>query len=45
MDISGNDVTYTFGGKSLMQDESGIAWLKYRDHRMVGLSLETFPAE
>ena len=44
-DIPGSDVTYMFGGKSLTQDESGIAWLKYRDHRTVGLSLETFPAE
>ena len=45
MDIPGSDVTYTFGGKSLTQDESGIAWLKYRDHRMVGLSHDTLPAD
>ena len=44
-DIPGSDVTYTFGGKSLMQDKSGIAWLKYKDHRMVGLSLGAFPVE
>lgn len=28
-----------------MQDESGIAWLKYKDHRTVGLLLGAVPAE